>query len=53
MPAEQQGQVYATGRGYGLRYYDEHGKRRRKAGFKSRSEARAWFRDVERKRMRG
>jgi hypothetical protein len=53
MPAEQQGQVYKTTNGYGLRWYDETGTRRRKAGFKSRSEARAWFRDVELKRMRG
>jgi integrase len=53
VPAEQQGQVYKTTDGYGLRWYDETGTRRRKAGFKSRSEARAWFRDVEQKRMRG
>jgi integrase len=53
MPAEQRGSVYKTGRGYGLRYYDETGARRRQAGFSSRSEARAWFRDVERPRMRG
>src|SRR3954451_21256872 len=53
MPAEQQGSVYKTGTGYGLRYYDERGVRQRKAGFKSRSAARAWFRDVERPRMRG
>ena len=47
MPAEQRGQVYATAKGYGIRWYDETGARRRQAGFSSRSEARAWFRDVE------
>jgi hypothetical protein len=40
MPAEARGSVYATSRGYGVRWYDEHGIRRRKAGFKSKSEAR-------------
>jgi hypothetical protein len=53
MPAEQRGQVYATAKGFGIRWYDETGARRRQAGFSSRSEARAWFRDVESKRMRG
>ncbi len=33
MPADQQGQVYKTGHGYGLRWYDETGSRRPKAGF--------------------
>lgn len=53
MPAEQQGSVYKTSRGFGLRWYDEIGARRRRAGFSSRSAARAWFRDVEQPRMRG
>jgi integrase len=53
VPAEQEGSVYKTTTGYGLRWYDEHGVRRRKAGFSSPSKARAWFREVERKRMRG
>jgi integrase len=53
MPAEQQGSVYKTSRGYGLRWYDETGARRRQAGFSLRSAARAWFRDVEQPRMRG
>ena len=53
MPADQRGQVYRTAKGFGLRWYDETGARRRQAGFFSRSEARAWFRDVESKRMRG
>jgi hypothetical protein len=51
VPAEQRGSVYKTSTGYGIRYYDEGG-RRRQAGFSSRSEARRWFEDVERKRMR-
>jgi hypothetical protein len=53
MPADQQGQVYKTTGGFGLRWYDENGRRRRKAGFSSPSKARAWFRDVELPRMRG
>lgn len=53
MPAEQQGQVYRTSSGFGLRWYDETGRRRRQAGFSSRSAARAWFREVESRRMRG
>jgi integrase len=53
MPAEARGHVYKTARGYGLRWWDEHGVQRRQAGFASRSEAREWFLNVERKRMRG
>jgi integrase len=53
MPAEQRGSVYSTASGYGIRWYDEHGQRLRQAGFPSRSAARKWFEDVERKRMRG
>lgn len=53
MPADQLGSVYATSRGYGVRWYDEKGARHRKAGFPSRSAARAWFRDVETPRIRG
>jgi integrase len=53
MPADQRGSVYKTSGGYGLRWYEETGRRRRKAGFRSKSEARGWFRDVELKRMRG
>ena len=53
MPAEQRGQVYATTKGHGIRWYDERGARRRQAGFSSPSKARAWFRDVELPRMRG
>jgi integrase len=53
MPAEQRGSVYATARGYGIRWRNQDGVRRRRAGFKSRSEARSWFSNVEVKRMRG
>ena len=53
MPAEQRGSVYPTSRGFGIQWRDEHGARQRQSGFKSRSEARTWFADVERKRMRG
>ena len=53
MPAEQRGSVYKTAKGYGIRWTDESGRRRRQPGFSSRSEARSWFVDVERKRMRG
>jgi hypothetical protein len=53
MPVEQFGQVYETSTGFGLRWRDETAKRRRRAGFSSRSAARTWFRDIESKRMRG
>jgi integrase len=53
MPAEQRGSVYKTATGYGIRWRDEDGQRRRQAGFTSRSAARSWFADVERRRMRG
>ena len=53
MPAEQIGSAYKTSGGFGIRWYDEQGTRRRRAGFASRSAARAWFRDVEQPRMRG
>ena len=53
MPAEQQGSVYKTPKGFGLRWYDETGTAADRAGFSSRSAARTWFRDVERQRMRG
>ena len=54
MPAEQHGSIYETEtKGFGLRWRDETGRERRRAGFSSPSKARAWFRDVERPRMRG
>jgi integrase len=53
MPAEQNGQPYKTRKGWGLRWYDEEGCRRRRSGFETRSAALAWYRDVERPRLRG
>ena len=53
MPAEQQGSIYRTSSGFGIRWIDETGRRRRQAGFSSQSKAKVWFRDVERPRMRG
>lgn len=53
MPADQRGSVYATKTGFGIQYRDEKGARQRQAGFPSRSAARAWFQDVEKKRQRG
>ena len=35
MPAEQRGSVYKTARGFGLRWRDEPGARRRQAGFRA------------------
>ena len=53
MPADQRGSVYATKKGYGIQYTDETGQRKRESGFKSRSDARSWFENIERRRMRG
>jgi integrase len=53
MPAEQHGQPYKTRKGWGLRWYDEAGRRRRRSGFETRSAALAWYRDIERPRLRG
>jgi len=53
MPAAQRGQIDRTSTGYDIRWYDKTGKRRRRSGFKSPSEARQWYEDVERRRMRG
>ena len=53
VPADQRGSVYHTSRGYGIQWRDENGVRQRQSGFKCKSEARGWFHDVERKRMRG
>lgn len=53
MPATQRGQIYRTSTGYGIRWYDETGRRRRRSGFNSRSDARRWYEEVERQRMRG
>jgi integrase len=53
VPAEQRGSVYGTKAGYGLQWRDENGVRRRRSGFATKKEARAWYRDVEAPRMRG
>jgi hypothetical protein len=45
MPATQQGQIDGNPGRYRLRWYDRDGKRRSKKGFKTRSEARKYFRD--------
>jgi len=43
MPAKQRGQVVRLGKSsWGVRYYDETGKRCRQAGFTTKSEAREW-----------
>lgn len=53
MPGEQFGQPYRTAKGWGVRYYDRGGNRRRKSGFRSRSEALTHYRDVIRPRITG
>lgn len=53
MPARQRGEPYRLGKGWGLRFYDEAGRRRRKSGFTSRTEALDWFEKVERPRQLG
>ena len=53
MPAEQRGEIYRTKTGYGIRWRDETGRRRRRSGFPSRSAARAWYEETERSRIRG
>ena len=53
MPAEQRGSIYRTNTGYGIRYTDEHGARKRRSGFRSRSAARHWLEQVEKPRQRG
>jgi len=53
MPAEQRGTTYRTKVGYGIRWCDESGTRRRRSGFKSKTAARKWLETVELPRMRG
>jgi integrase len=54
MPAEQHGSTYQTkSAGWAIRWRDETGARKRKSGFKTEKQARTWYFDVERKRMRG
>lgn len=52
MPAEQHGNVYATSASYGIRWR-EHGKRKYRSGFETKREARQWFEDEVRPRLRG
>jgi integrase len=52
MPAEQGGHVYSTSSGYGIRWR-ETGKRRYRAGFETKRDARRWFEDEVRPRLRG
>jgi len=55
MPAVQRGQPYKlkAGKGWGLRYYDENGVRRRKSPFPSKSAALDHYRNVIEPRLRG
>jgi len=52
MPAEQAGHVYSTSSGYGIRWR-ENGNRRYRAGFETKRDARRWFEDEIRPRLRG
>jgi integrase len=52
MPAEAQGSLYATRRGWGIRWL-EHGHRRHRSGFQTKRDARQWFEDEVRPRLRG
>jgi integrase len=52
MPAELKGSVYATRKGYGIRWL-ENGRRRHEAGFETKRDARRWFDDEIRPRLHG
>jgi integrase len=52
MPAEAQGSLYATRRGWGIRWL-EHSHRRHRSGFQTKRDARQWFEDEVRPRLRG
>lgn len=54
MPADrgQQGSPYPTNSGYGIRWR-ENGKRRFRSGFETKRDARRWFEDEIRPRLRG
>ena len=43
MPSVQRGSVVRHGSGWSARFYDEHGGRRRKGGFQTRTEALEWL----------
>lgn len=53
MPAEQLGHVYETRRGYGVRWRERDSRRRYKSGFETKRDARQWFEDEVRPRLRG
>ena len=53
MPADPRGWTYKTKTGHGIRWRDETGTLRRQSGFTSKSAAREWFLEHERRRMRG
>ena len=54
MPQTQRGQAYRLDAGrWGLRYYDDDGKRRRVSAFPSKSAALKHFRDVIEPQLRG
>jgi integrase len=52
MPAEAQGSLYSTSSGYGIRWR-ENGKRRFRSCFETKRDARRWFEDGVRPRLRG
>jgi integrase len=52
VPAELKGSVYATRKGYGIRWL-ENGRRRYEAGFETKRDARRWFDDEIRPRLHG
>lgn len=52
MPAEAQGSLYATSSGCGIRWL-ENGRRRFRSGFETKRDARRWFEDEVRPRLRG
>jgi integrase len=43
MPSVQRGQAFRRGNGWAVRFYDEHGKRRRQGGFAIRTDALEWL----------
>lgn len=51
MPAEQRGSVYATRAGYGIRWR-ENGERRFQPGFRTKTQARQWYDDNVKPRLR-
>ncbi len=51
MPADARGSVYKTPAGHGFRWY-ENGERKHQSGFVTRTEARRWFDDNVKPRLR-